>query len=149
MFTYSVGNDLNWMAQASAITFQSQASSENKLALAMNRWTPEKPTNQPRAVYGDPNANYFGSSYFVHDGSFLRLKNLTFAYILPAKLLQKTRFVKNIEINASGTNLLTFTKYPGADPETSNASGNDINVGSDVSRFPIAKVYTIGLRAGF
>lgn len=149
LFTYSVGNDLNWMAQASAITFQSQASSENKLALAMNRWTPEKPTNQPRAVYGDPNANYFGSSYFVHDGSFLRLKNLTVAYALPAKLLQKTRFVKNIEINASGTNLLTFTKYPGADPETSNASGNDINVGSDVSRFPIAKVYTIGLRAGF
>lgn len=149
LFTYSVGNDLNWTAQAAAITFQSQASSENKLAIAMNRWTPENPTNQPRAVYGDPNSNYFGSSYFVYDASFLRLKNLTIAYALPAKLLQKTRFIKNIEINASGTNLLTFTSYPGADPETSNASGNDINVGSDVSRYPIAKVYTLGIRAGF
>jgi len=149
LFTYSIGNDLNWTAQAAAITFQSAASSENKLAMAMNRWTPERPTNQPRAIYGDPNSNFFGSSYFVHDASFLRLKNLNIAYALPSKLLQKTRFIKNIEINASGTNLLTFTRYPGADPESSNASGNDINTGYDVSRFPIAKVYTIGLRAGF
>lgn len=149
LFTYSIGNDLNWTAQANAITFQTQVNSENKIALAMNRWTPERPTNQPRAVYGDPNANYFGSSYFIYDGSYLRLKNLNLAYALPAKLLQKTRFIKNIEINASATNLLTFTSYPGADPETSNAAGNDVNVGSDVSRFPIAKVYTLGLRAGF
>ena len=149
LFTYSIGNDLNWTAQASAITFQSQASSENKMAIALNRWTPERPTNQPRAVYGDPNANYFGSSFFVYDGSFLRLKNLNIAYAIPTKVLQKTRFIKNMEINASGTNLLTFTKYPGADPESSNASGNDINVGFDTSRFPIAKVFTIGLRAGF
>jgi TonB-linked SusC/RagA family outer membrane protein len=149
LFTYSIGNDLNWTAQASAITFQSQASSENKMIMALDRWTPERPTNQPRAVYGDPNANYFGSSFFVYDASFLRLKNLNIVYALPAKLLQRTKFIKNLEINGSATNLLTFTKYPGMDPETSNASGNDINVGSDVSRFPIAKVFTVGLRAGF
>lgn len=149
LFTYSVGNDMNWTAQAAAITFQSAASSENKLAIAMNRWTPERPTNQPRAVYGDPNSNYFGSSFFVYDASFLRLKNLHLAYSLPAKLLHKTGFVKNLEVSVSGTNLLTITSYPGADPETGNASLNDVNTGSDTSRFPSAKVYTVGLRAGF
>ena len=149
LFTYSIGNDLRWSVQAAAITFQSQASSENKMSMAMDRWTPEKPTNQPRAVYGDPNQNYLVSSFFVYDASFLRLKNINLGYALPKSLLQKSGFIKNVEFNASATNLLTFTKYPGPNPETTNLSGNDLSTGVDSSRFPIAKVFTVGLRAGF
>jgi TonB-linked SusC/RagA family outer membrane protein len=51
------------------------------------------------------------------DGSFIRLKNISFAYNFPAKWFKKLT-LKKCSIYLVGQNLLTFTKYPGADPET-------------------------------
>jgi len=149
LFTYSAGNDLRWSTLSTNINYSSIVAGENKMDLALERWTPEKPTNIPRAVYGDPNSNNLISSFYVYDGSYLRLKNISLNYSLPATLLQKSGFVKNVEINASATNLLTFTKYPGANPETTNLFNDDLSAGLDSSRFPSAKVYTLGLRIGF
>ncbi len=149
LFTYVAGNDLRWGTLATNVNYLSVGSSENKLAIALDRWTPEKPSDIPRAVYGDPNSNNLISSYYVYDGSYLRLKNISLNYLIPLKVLQKTGFLRSVEINASATNLLTFTKYPGLNPETTNLFNNDLSAGLDNSRFPIAKVYTLGLRVGF
>ncbi|WP_316814017.1 TonB-dependent receptor [Pedobacter heparinus] len=149
LFTYSAGNDLRWSTLATNVNYGSIVAGENKMDIALNRWTPEKPSNIPRAVYGDPNSNNFISSFYVYDGSYLRLKNISLNYIIPEKVLQQTGFLKQVELNFSATNLLTFTKYPGADPETTNLFNNDLSAGLDSSRFPIAKVYTLGLRVGF
>lgn len=148
LFVYAVGNDLRWGTQAQAINFTS-AALENKMAIVLNRWTPENGGSQPRVVYGDPNSNGRVSSFYVHDASFLRLKNVHLSYNFPGGLLSGTRFIKTAMVYVSGTNLLTFTKYPGANPETSNLYNDDVSTGLDNSRFPIAKVYTVGLRVGF
>lgn len=148
LFTYSVGNDLRWGTQAQNINFSSPTL-ENKLVSVMNRWTPENPTNQPRAVYGDPNQNSRISSYYVHDASYLRLKNLHLSYDLSKAVLDRTKIINSAMLYVSGTNLLTFTEYPGANPETSNLYNDDVSSGLDNSRFPIARVFTVGLRVGF
>lgn len=148
LFTYSIGNDLRWGTMAQAINYNS-AALENKMVIALDRWTPERPGNMPRAVYGDPNGNGKVSSFYVFDGSFLRLKNVHLSYNLPPTLLRATRFIRSAMIFVSGTNLLTFTDYPGANPETSNIFNDDVSTGLDNSRFPISKVYSAGVKIGF
>lgn len=149
MFNYSIGNDLRWGTQATNINFATQGTGENKWDIVMDRWTPENPTNQPRAVYGDPNGNAGISSFYVHDASFLRLNNVLLEYSLPKSLLIKSRFLDRVQLFTSARNLLTFTKYPGPNPETTNLFNNDVSAGLDNSRYPAAKTYTFGLKAGF
>jgi TonB-dependent starch-binding outer membrane protein SusC len=149
LFTYSVGNDLRWGTQSSTINIGTTFNGENKLATILNRWTPQNPSNQPRVVYGDPNNNARISSFYVYDASYLRLKNLHLSYTLPASLVEKTRFLKNAQVYVTGANLWTLTKYPGANPETSNLYNDDVSTGLDNSRFPISKLYSAGIRVGF
>lgn len=150
-FTYSVGNDLEWFQQSRSINFASNAVNENKLTNVLDAWTQEKPTNQPRLVYGDPNQNARLSSYYVYDASFVRLKNLHISYTLGDNALRGLRFinVRDLTVYISAQNLLTFTKYPGADPEAANLYNNDISTGRDNNKFPVAKVFTAGLKLNF
>lgn len=148
-FNYSVGNDLRWGTQMTQINFATQGSGENKWDIVMNRWTPENPTDQPRAVYGDPNGNALISSYYVHDASFLRLNNLYLEYGLPQSLLDRSGFLDRVQFYVSARNLLTFTRYPGPNPETTNLFNNDVSAGLDNSRYPAAKTFTFGIKAGF
>ncbi|QKZ14021.1 SusC/RagA family TonB-linked outer membrane protein [Spirosoma sp. KUDC1026] len=87
------------------------------------------------------------SSRFLEDGSFVRLKNVTLSYNVPTGFL---RDKATIRVFASATNLLTFTKYKGPDPESSNVgSGTDTAIGIDYGSYPNSKAYTIGLNLGF
>ena len=115
----------------------------------MNRWTPENPTNQPRAVYLDPNDNDRISSFYVHDASYLRLKNINLSYTLPSTFLAKSKFIRTAQVYGTATNLWTITKYPGADPETNNLFDNDVSSGLDNARFPTPQVFTAGIKIGF
>lgn len=87
------------------------------------------------------------SSRFLEDGSFVRLKNVTLSYTVP------TGFIRNkaaVRVFASATNLLTFTKYKGPDPESSRVgSDTDTAIGIDYGSYPNAKTYTLGLNLGF
>ncbi len=148
LFTYSVGNDVRWGTQSSHINF-STAGQENKMVLALNRWTPANPTNQPRAVYLDPNNNGRVSSFYVYDGSYLRMKNLYLSYDFSSKLVSKTKLIKSASLFCSGSNLFTITNYPGPNPETSNLFNDDVSAGLDNSRFPISIVYTMGCKFNF
>ncbi len=58
----------------------------------------------------------YNSTMFLYDASYLRLRELTLAYNLPAEVLQRVK-LKNARIFVTGMNLLTFSKYPGGDPE--------------------------------
>ncbi|WP_221420207.1 TonB-dependent receptor [Fulvivirga sp. M361] len=149
LFTYSIGNDLFWESQRVGITFASAFASENKIAEVLNNWTAENPTDQPRSVFLDPNDNDRFSSYYVHDASYLRLKNISLSYQLPASILKRTKFINTCVFHVSATNLLTFTNYPGADPETNNLFNNDVSSGRDNNRFPQARLYSGGVRISF
>jgi TonB-dependent starch-binding outer membrane protein SusC len=61
------------------------------------------------------------NSRYLEDGSFIRLKSITLGYTLPKAWAAKVKF-ENIKVYAMGTNLLLFTKYTGADPESSGSS---------------------------
>ncbi|MBW8683474.1 SusC/RagA family TonB-linked outer membrane protein [Chitinophaga rhizophila] len=61
--------------------------------------------------------NYGGSNISLTDASFLRLKNISLSYNLPALLLARAR-ISDCSLFVQGQNLLTFTKYNGLDPET-------------------------------
>lgn len=63
--------------------------------------------------------NYRSSSALITDASYIRLKNISISYRISKKLMEKIK-VKDLRIYVLGQNLLTITKYEGADPETQN-----------------------------
>lgn len=118
----------------------------------LNRWTPE---NENTTVAGhDVLGNQRNSSQWVENGSYLRVKNITFGYNLPSKFLKKFK-INAVKVYVTGTNLLTFTNYSGFDPEANNASsiasGNNSGpfTGFDMASYPSQKQYAIGLDITF
>ncbi|GAA4496417.1 TonB-dependent receptor [Hymenobacter ginsengisoli] len=110
--------------------------------ITLNRWTgPGTSNDVPRAIDSDPNRNLRVSSHFVEDGSFVRLKNVTLGYTLPASLLSRISS-KQIRFYVTGQNLITLTHYTGFDPEVS-ASGVDLGI------YPQSRVFTGGVNIGF
>lgn len=93
------------------------------------------------AVVEDPNGNYTKvSDFFLEDADYLRLKNLHISYTLPKSLINQIGFGEstNIRVYVNGENLLTFTKYSAFDPEVGN-------LGIDAGRFPVSRMYSVGL----
>ena len=149
-FTFSVGNDIEAFGLARGTNFASTFIGENKVTSILDAWTPDnRDTDIPRLVYFDPNNNDRTSSHYVYDASYLRLKTLNFSYTFSKETLKQLKFFDNISVFISAQNLFTITSYPGADPEASNLFNNDISAGRDNNRFPIAKVFTTGVRIGF
>lgn len=90
----------------------------------------------PIAELNDANSQ-LPSSYFVEDGSFLRLQQLQLGYRIPANLLNKIS-VQSLRLYAMATNLFTITKYSGLDPQISTgdrAFGVDLGVWPTPQRF--------------
>ncbi|MHA8082649.1 SusC/RagA family TonB-linked outer membrane protein [Aquirufa sp. A-Brett2-15D] len=92
------------------------------------------------------------STYFVEDGSYMRLKNIQLTYTVPTTVLKKIR-LSSMQIYVQGQNLLTLTGYKGLDPDinirNSGADNQDIHMGIDEGAFPVSKSYNVGLRVGF
>jgi TonB-dependent starch-binding outer membrane protein SusC len=59
---------------------------------------------------------WFNTDMFIHDASYLRLRSVTLGYNLPSAWISKFKLT-NARVSVGGTNLLTFTKFPGLDPE--------------------------------
>ena len=124
--------------------------------VVQDRWQGEGTSNtQPRVSWRGAANNKQPSTRFLEDGAYTRLKNLQIGYTLPAKLSQKIGS-SNVRIYLAGQNLLTFTKYPGLDPEqqTSDNVNNeqfrgDVAVGIDWGTYPSAKTYTVGVNVNF
>ncbi len=90
-----------------------------------------------------------GQGFFsnhLEDGDFLKLSNATLGYTIPFKGATK-RYINNLRIYASATNLFTITKYSGIDPEVSNAY---MTPGVDFrDKYPTTRSYTVGLSLNF
>lgn len=89
----------------------------------------------PRLSYGGNSNNYRASTFWLRDGSYLRLKTLEIGYTLPKVLVNKIRF-NNIRIFFLGTNLFTFSKFKLWDPELMSSNG---------AKYPLSKSFTLGL----
>jgi len=120
-------------------------------------------TSQPRllgtAANGsqalDPNTNFSSvNSYFVENGSYLKLKNVQLGYTFSNGILNKLS-VKSVRVFVSANNVFTITKYTGLDPElgssfTGSGYGSVTTQGIDaVTNYPQVKIYTAGLDVTF
>ena len=114
-------------------------------------WTPTTPDAiYPRLDQNDPFSSTF-SSFYVEDGSYLRLKNLQIGYNLP-----KMGWFQSVRIYIQGQNLFTLTNYSGIDPalpgiSTDGATGNrtDQSFGIDYGAYPANRIFSIGINANF
>ncbi len=116
-----------------------------------DRWTaPGQITDIPRLVWGDSFTGGFSSTNtsFVEDGSYLKLKNIALSYRVPLRSGGLAGFISSLRVYAQASNILTFTRYRGSDPEIS-INGNSINSGKDQNVPANASVYTLGLNVGF
>lgn len=90
----------------------------NLLEAAANSWTPENTSTAfPRLLYKDPIAGS-NTTRFLHDASYLRMKNITLGYSLK-KVIKKIKFLKDVRVYVTAQNLFTITSFPGWDPEVS------------------------------
>lgn len=81
------------------------------------------------------------SSYFVEDGSYLRLENLTLGYALPSRLTNRLG-LQNVRLYVMGSNLFTVTKYSGLDPSINTSDGA---YGIDHGLWPTPRRYMVGI----
>ncbi|MBA4057809.1 MAG: TonB-dependent receptor, partial [Marivirga sp.] len=116
-------------------------------------WTGPGTSNEfPRASWDASGNNTKYSTRFLEDGSYTRLKNIQVGYTIPKTVLERIGF-SDARIYVSGTNLFTFTKYQGLDPEmtvSNNAQGQgDGSAGLDWGTYPAAKSYNVGFNLTF
>lgn len=144
-FQWSYGNDI---LNANRILFEGNTknlSYFNQFASYENRWTPENPNSDIFRSKGFFGGGY--SSQFVEDGSYLRLKTVSFGYNLDTKFLRKIH-LKSMRVYCSGQNLATWTKYSGGDPEV-NTYNSALTSGFDFSAYPRARVVSFGTNITF
>jgi TonB-dependent starch-binding outer membrane protein SusC len=98
-------------------------------------------------VYGKSLLNYDQTyvSYYIEDGDYVKLDNVTLGYTFNVK---KVNFLRSLRVYASGQNLLCFTKYKGLDPEIARS---DIQSEGDDSRdkYPSIRTFTFGINVSF
>jgi len=112
----------------------------------LGRWTGEGTSNKyPIYIQGDA-TNWQASDLYVHDGSYVRLKNIELGYTIPEFLTKKV-FISRLRVYAAFENLLTFTKYWGFDPEIS--SGSDKSNGVDFGVYPQPRTFRVGCNVTF
>jgi hypothetical protein len=116
-----------------------------KLAKVLDSWTPKNTdTNIPRATLQDPAGNKRSSSFYVEDGSYVRLKSLQFGYEPPISVAGG-----EYRVYVRAENLLTLTGYSGYDPEVGRSSGGLFSQGLDQNAHPRPRTFTLGINATF
>ena len=81
---------------------------------------------------------------FVEDGSYLRCKNITLGYRLPA-----IKGINSARIYVSTNNLFTLTNYTGYDPEVNTYAGSNTTIGVDNLVYPISRSVLGGIQVTF
>ena len=119
----------------------------NNAAEVLTRWTkPGDITDIPKIVFGDnvSNGSSIPSSQNIEKGDFIKIRNISFGYNLPNKLLEKIG-VSRFNVNISAQNAFTFTNYSGFDPEISSNGNSGTSAGVDRNSAPLARTFSLGL----
>jgi TonB-linked SusC/RagA family outer membrane protein len=137
----SVGNDI---FNASKGDVMGMYDLKNQSREVLERWrTPGQITDVPKAGFVmQP------SSYFIEDGSYLRVKDITFSYNFNGGILNKLG-VSRLQPYVTATNLLTLTDYSGMDPEVNQWGNSGAVQGIDWGTYPHSKTFVFGLNVEF
>lgn len=158
-FTYALSAGFNWKNFNFSMMWQGVAGNKiayvgkqmiladfegnfNRSAEILNAWSPTNTGSKiPRLSKNDPNGNFSTpSDWYIEDGSYIRLKNLTIGYDITSALRRLPHFAdrnSSLNIYFSGENLLTITKYSGMDPEVG---------GWDALMYPVSRVFAFGVK---
>lgn len=147
LFQFNYGNEVYNMTQ---LELEFLNGRQNNSITVLDRFIPGVNEETDVARAGNPDYIYNRQSHsrWVEDGSFLRLKNLTFAYNLPVENF-KLNFMQSARVYFNGQNLWLLTDYSGYDPEVNINGQNNTLLGFDYASYPSAKMYTLGLKVGF
>jgi len=126
----------------------------------LDRWTgPGTSNTMPRVTLGDEaNLNWRRfSDLYVQDAGYLKVKTINLGYDLKSSLLKNIDDIGQLRIYVSATNLFTFTKYDGLDPEVGYGSYYDSQgklqdayaSGIDLGFYPTARTYMVGVNVKF
>ncbi|MGB6154147.1 MAG: SusC/RagA family TonB-linked outer membrane protein, partial [Pricia sp.] len=119
----------------------------NQYSVAFNdAWTPSNPdASRPVIDANREFADFFrNSSFFIEDGSYIRLQNVSLGYNLP-----QIKGLEAARIYVSAQNLFVITDYSGFDPEVNNSGQSNLNRADDYDAYPRAKTYTMGINLKF
>jgi len=138
LFNYSVGNDVFNYVRYKAESMDTYA---NQFTSVLDRWTPSNTGGtMPRGSIGDPTGNTMFSDRWIEDGSYLRFKQFTVSYTMP-----ESKFYRGITLYLTGSNLFTFTKYSGYDPEFFYQN-NPFYAGIDYGKIPQTRTFILGIK---
>ncbi|GHU95794.1 SusC/RagA family TonB-linked outer membrane protein [Bacteroidia bacterium] len=140
----SYGNDIFNAAKADYAGMQILG--WNQSTDVINRWrTPGQITDVPKAGF-----QLLPSTYFVEDGSYLRIKDITLSYNLQTAFLKKIG-VSRLQPYITARNLLTITNYSGMDPEVNSAATttDKVSQGIDFGVYPHTRSFMVGVNIEF
>lgn len=144
LFQFSYGNDIysEINHQRNAIVRYNNLSTD-----ALKRWRQQGDvTDYPRPLRDDPlQSESRVQSRWVEDGSYIRLKNLNLRYRFAPTLVNKIG-IRSLDAFVTGTNLITWTKYTGFDPDVNSYSG--LRVGVDEGSYPQSRTFIFGFNIG-
>ncbi len=159
-FTYGMTNTFSWKGFDLSIFIQGSYGNDvynlsrhntegmfdgkNQTTKVLDRWRiPGQITDVPRASFTLRN-----STYFVEDGSYLRLKNVSLAYNFSGKWMKKAG-ISRLQPYFTATNLLTWTRYSGMDPEVNQYGNSGAVQGVDYGTYPHCRSFVFGVNLEF
>lgn len=150
-FHYDYGREISNLGMNSR-WYMNGGDNRNTLErIFLDRWTtPGQLTTVPRPYDGNAEVNGMahtsGSSRFLEDASFIRLKNVSLSYQLPSQWTSSRLKLSSVRIYSQAENLMTWTKWTGYDPELV-IDGDDFS--STQGAIPQTKAFTLGVQIGF
>lgn len=150
-FQYQLGAD-SFLGDMYNLAYNG-SSTDNQLVSQMDYWKePGDITNVPAPWEGGVRDGYdqrfptLAPSRYVADASYIRLKQITLGYDLPSSLLSKVG-LRKVNVFVQAMNLVTWTKYPGIDPEVVVA--NSLLNTSTYGNYPNGRQLSFGATVGF
>jgi len=135
----SQGNDIY---NLSRYTFENPLGHRNVFAALVDRWSPTNPSNS--YIIPLQGGRIPISDRFVEDGSYIRCKNITLGYMLPA-----VRGIRSIRVYASANNVFLISHYSGYDPEVNSYGNSNTQIGIDNLVYPAARSFLGGIQVKF
>jgi TonB-linked SusC/RagA family outer membrane protein len=160
LFVYSIGADVyDHSGKYQQTAWAAFGNYWNYTDQVFDRW--QKPgdearlprlTLDPKNQYPGLAEDFWNTSLWVQDASYLRLRNVTLNYNLNRNFVKRLK-MQNISIAFIATNLLTFTKYPGLDPEVArdftDITDRNLSVNTTYLTPPQEKTFSVRINASF
>jgi TonB-linked SusC/RagA family outer membrane protein len=89
------------------------------------------------------------SSYHIEDGSYVRIQNITVGYSFSKSVLRKVGNLEKLRIYATAENPITFTKYPGYNPDVNQRPNSALTPGEDYGTYPLSRNFIVGINVSF